>query len=190
MFDAAAGTLTIRYQLLRVTGRGLIHQDDTKTGAGERILHLPKHLTAMLLEHRQEQMLRMAELGDEWTVWEYGGMPVPLMFTQRNGRPISPELDTTNWKRLLTAAGLPADRRYKARHTGASHMILQSGGDVALTAYMLGHADASFTLRTYVHPLAERAAELAEMMDAPYGAPYDADTSGHQRTVEPVTSPE
>lgn len=174
MFDPDAGSLTIRYQLLRAKGRGLYHQDDAKTDAGERVIHLPKSLIAMLLEHRQEQMLRMAELGDEWQAWEFDGQPVPLIFTQMNGRPISPELDATNWKRLLSAAGLPEERRYKARHTGASHLLLQSGGDVALTAYVLGHADASFTLRTYVHPLAERAVNLAEQMDAPYGAPYDA----------------
>lgn len=186
MFDPAAGTLSIRYQLLRAKGQGLYHQDDAKTDAGERVIHLPKSLVAMLLEHRQEQMLRMAELGLEWQAWEFDGQPVALVFTQRNGRPISPELDATNWKRLLTAAGLPADRRYKARHTGASHLLLQSGGDVALTAYMLGHADASFTLRTYVHPLAGRAANLAEAMDAPYAAPYETDSSGHAPTVEEV----
>ncbi|MFF2493206.1 tyrosine-type recombinase/integrase [Agromyces sp. NPDC058064] len=175
MFDANAGTLTLRYQLLRITGRGLILQDATKTEAGERVIRLPRRMVAMLLEHRKEQMLCMAELGDEWKPWEFDGQPVPLMFTQANGRPISPELDTKRWKALLASAGLGDERRYKARHTGATHLLQASGGDVALVADILGHSDASFTMRTYVHPMEKRAAELAEKMDAPYGAPYEPD---------------
>lgn len=171
-FDEQAGRLTIRYQLLRAKGQGLYLQDATKTAAGARTLRLPRHLVGMLIEHRAEQAVERDTHG--LTDPEFDGVPVPLMFTQENGRPIDARMDTAEWKRLLDAAGLPRDRRYVARHTALSHMILLSGGNVALTAKNAGHADPAFTYRVYVHPLAESEEELADAMDAaPYAAPYD-----------------
>lgn len=173
-FDPKAGTITIRNQLLRATGKGLYLQPAAKTDAGERRIRLPKSIVIMLNEHRTEQMLARAELGDEWVGWEFDGLPVALIFTQANGRPIGAHTDTDAWRKLLTAAGLSEVRRYKSRHTAATHMIQDSGGDVAVVAKNLGHADAGFTYRTYVHPLEDREAALAAAMDAPYAAPYDS----------------
>ncbi len=36
VYDQAAGTLTISGKVVRVTGRGLIRDDETKTAAGRR----------------------------------------------------------------------------------------------------------------------------------------------------------
>ena len=83
----------------------------------------------------------MAEMGEEWVGWEFNGQPVALVFTQTNGRPIDTHMDTRAWHALLTAAGLAEVRRYKARHTAASHLVVDSGGDVAVTAKIRGHAD-------------------------------------------------
>jgi integrase len=173
-FDPKNGTLAIRNQILRATGKGLYLQPAPKTDAGERRIRLPKSLVTMLVEHKTEQLLLRAELGDEWIGWEFEGKPVALIFSQLNGRPIGAHTDTNAWRKLLTAAGLSEVRRYKSRHTAATHMIQDSGGDVAVVAKNLGHADAGFTYRTYVHPLEAREAALAEAMDAPYAAPYDS----------------
>ncbi len=191
-FDEDAGTITVRRQILRATGFGLYIQDAPKTEAGERTFKLPKSLATMLREHRAAQLTEIAVLGGERVAWEHDGKPIALMFTQLNGRPISPELDATNWKRLLAAAGLPPDRRYRARHTAGSHMIIESGGDVAVTAKVLGHSDPAFTYRTYVHPLAEREDALMDAMDAPsapYAAPYDGGvqrSAADQEATEPA----
>lgn len=172
-FDEQAGTLSIRNQLLRATGTGLYLQPAAKTVAGDRVIKLPKSLIALLKDQRGDQLKLMAEMGDEWIGWEFEGVPIALIFTQSNGRPIGSRMDTSQWKALLSRAGLAAERRYKSRHTAATHMIVDSGGDVAVTAKIMGHADAGFTYRTYVHPLAEREDLLMEALDAPYVAPYD-----------------
>ena len=173
--DFDGDTLTVRHQLLYAKGAGTYLQGDTKTVAGVRVIRLPRSLTALLEQHHLEQLEHIGKV-DDWQGWEYNGEPVALMFPQTNGKPQSARMDTRQWKQLLTAAGLPAERRYKQRHTAATHMITDSGGDVAVTAKNLGHTDPAFTYRTYVHPLEERERELAERMDesAPYRAPYDA----------------
>lgn len=182
-FNERAGTLAIAHQMLRATGKGLYLQDAPKTDAGVRTIRLPKSLVKMLHEHRREQLAEIAVLGDERTVWEQDGKPVALMFTQENGRPIDARMDTRLWKKLLEQSGVETARRYQARHTAATHMIVDSGGDIAVTAKVLGHADSAFTYRTYVHPLEEREAALMEQLDAPaapYRAPYGSDVERSQ----------
>lgn len=164
-FDAKAGALTVTHQLLYAKGKGLYHQPEPKTEAGDRLIQLPKALAKLLIEQRRLQMGLMAELGAKWEGWEYDGVPVALIFTQDNGHPIQSRMDTARWKALLGRAGLDATKRYKSRHTAASHLIVESGGDVAVTADILGHADSGFTYRTYVHPLEEAKRRLAEKMD-------------------------
>ncbi|MFF1633513.1 tyrosine-type recombinase/integrase [Leifsonia sp. NPDC058248] len=92
-------------------------------------------------------------------------------------------MDIKLWHALLDATGLETVRRYKSRHTAATHLIVDSGGDVAVTAKILGHADAAFTCRTYVHPLEEREKDLIERLDAP-SAPDAPDAGERQRTED------
>lgn len=186
-FDEAAGTITIRHQMLRATGFGLYLQPTTKSPAGERVIRLPKSLTMMLVEHRRAQLVEIARRPERY-VFEHEGQPVALMFTQLNGRPIDVKMDTQHWREILDAAGLPYERRYKTRHTGASHMLVDSGGDVAVVAKVLGHSDPAFTYRTYVHPLEEREADLIARMDdadeqpAPHRAPHAPNAEQHPAT--------
>jgi integrase len=186
-FDEKAGTLTVTHQLLYAKGRGVYHQPEPKTDAGDRIIYLPRTLVAALAEQRRLQLALIAEAGDEWVGWEQDGQPVALIFTQENGLPIGTRTDTAAWQRLLDIAGLPKTRRYTMRHTAASHLVLESGGDVATVADTLGHADPGFTYRTYVHPLLEQKRALAGRLDgAPYPAPYEADIEPHQATQAEV----
>ena len=103
--------------------------------------------------------------GDQWQAWEWEGMPRALAFTQQNGQPVRPRLDSTNWKRLLERAGVQHMRRYTARHTAASGMIAD-GVDPATLAKTLGHANPAFTMATYVHAIAERIMANADRLDA------------------------
>jgi integrase len=187
-FDPDAGTLTISHQLLYAKGAGMYLQPAAKTDAGERTIKLPKTLATMLREHRTEQLLLMAQVGDDWKGWDFDGEPVALMFPQENGRPTGAGTDIRLWKALLAAAGLGSVKRYKGRHTAASHMIVDSGGDIAVTAKVLGHADPGFTYRTYVSPLEEREQQMADRLDgpaaAPYVAPYAPGASEHERIDE------
>lgn len=168
-FDMKTGTLTVHRQLTRVTGRGLVLQESPKTRAGERVIRLAPSLATMMREHRTHQLLEMAELGEDWRGWEFGGVPVPLIFTTATGSAIDAANDRREWNRILDAAGLPRANRYRARHTAATLMLLE-GADVAVVAKKLGHADPAFTYRTYVHPLDVREDELGERMDERFSA--------------------
>lgn len=109
-----------------------------------------------------QQLVERLEAGDDYFEFEVDGLPVPLVFRQPNGRPISTRLDTANWKRVLASTGLPHTRRYQGRHTAASMMIAM-GIDVAVVAEILGHAKISFTYDTYVHPLEEAKREASDL---------------------------
>ncbi len=54
------------------------------------------------------------------------------------------------WRKLAERAGVRLVRFHDLRHTTATLMLAQ-GIDVRTVADILGHADVSTTLRTYVH---------------------------------------
>jgi integrase len=156
--------ITVSKQLQYVTKRGLMLRDSPKTDAGNRKVAMPAALAEILMDHRKNQLAMIAEEGPNYVPWEFDGKPVALVFTQRNGQPISSRLDTDYWEQLLEAAGVPYTRRYTARHTAATLMLDQIG-DVAVVAAALGHSDPSFTYRTYVHPMEEKKRQLADKMN-------------------------
>ena len=68
-------------------------------------------------------------------------------------------------KKILKDAGLPHIRFHDLRHTFAT-VALQNGLDVKTVSAMLGHSDASFTLRTYTHATRQMQEQAAETMGA------------------------
>ncbi|ORI19708.1 hypothetical protein BJD99_01445 [Rhodococcus sp. 1163] len=66
------------------------------------------------------------------------------------GFPIRPDVLAARWERITKLAGVSPIRFHDARHTCATLMHLE-GVPVVVIAAWLGHADASFTMRTYVH---------------------------------------
>ncbi len=66
------------------------------------------------------------------------------------GDPVHPQTLSARWGVLLERAGVRRVRLHDARHTCGTLLHLQ-GVPVAVIAAWLGHADASFTMRTYVH---------------------------------------
>ena len=81
------------------------------------------------------------------------------------GEPYHPSTLSTMWQAAIKNLDVPQVRLHDARHTCATLMHLQ-GVPIALVAAWLGHADVSFTLRTYVHAQPE-ALELAARSFAP-----------------------
>lgn len=186
--DLAAGVVHVHAQLQRVRGAGLVYLPTPKTPAGDRLIPVAPVVLDLLKEMRARQLRDRIQLGDEYVDWEFNGQPVGLVFTQRNGRPVEPRLDSTHWKTLLESTGLPHARRYQLRHTSAT-LLLDGGIDVVVVAAILGHAKASFTYDVYVHPLEVRKAEAGLMMgklSAPYAAPYDLGNNRNQ--PEPETA--
>lgn len=173
--DLDTGVIHVHSQLQRVRGVGLVYRTKPKTKKGDRWIKVAPVVLDLIKKTRDQQMRDRIENADVYTEWEYDGKPVGLVFTRPNGRPIEPRLDSEYWRALLASTGLPHAVRYQLRHTAAS-LMLDKGADVVVVAGMLGHANASFTYDTYVHPLELRMEEAAKMMGelAPYAAPYEA----------------
>lgn len=67
------------------------------------------------------------------------------------------------WRRLMARAGGPYQRPYVGRRTAAS-LLIAEGVEVPVVAAQLGHVDAAFTVRTYVHPLRDKQRAAADLM--------------------------
>lgn len=149
--------IEIRQQLQQVTGRGLELRRLTKTDKSRRWIPLPDVIVQLLEQQRQAQLQWMIEEGDKWETWTPPDSENPLLmiFTDHRGTPITPRQDGKLWARLLERAGVPHTRRYTARHTAAS-LLISEGVDIPVVAERLGHKDAAFTMRTYVHPVDEK----------------------------------
>lgn len=84
------------------------------------------------------------------------------------GEPYHPSTLSRLWRAAIRDLSVPQIRLHDARHTCATLMHLQAA-PIALVAAWLGHADVSFTLRTYVRAQPE-ALELAARSFAPPAA--------------------
>lgn len=122
-----------------------------KSGAGRRDIPLSRAMAARLLAHRRDA---------------YRGPKAPV-FASEVGTP----LNVNNLRnRVLdpAAKGIGVSIGFHVfRHTCAS-MLFEEGRNVKQVAEWLGHADAGFTLRTYVH-----------LMDAGVGDGLDLGAQGN-----------
>lgn len=155
--------LIIRQQVQQI-GKNMVLIEATKTDAGWRDVPLPNYIADMLKEHRIRQLQEVAGAGVE--MWSPDGKPHSWVFTssRRPGRPLTHDGDSTEWRKLVALAGVPHVRRYAARHTAASFLVAKNV-DIATVAAILGHTDAGFTLKTYVHAMDERKKAVGAMLD-------------------------
>ncbi|MDP0398935.1 site-specific integrase [Tsukamurella strandjordii] len=128
----------------RVEGeRGEVHTTTPKSLSSRRTLPMPPDVVAALKRAKKAQARERLALGAE-----HGpGLHVAV---DEAGRPYKPNWITDAWERLLRDLGIERVRLHDARHTCATVMHLQ-GVPTAVIAAWLGHADSSFTLRTYAH---------------------------------------
>ncbi|WP_341935299.1 site-specific integrase [Microbacterium sp. LWO14-1.2] len=169
---------------------------DSKADPEYRKVPLPGHLADIFREHRDLQLHEMGR-ASRWEEWrdedESEDVVHAFVFTsaRRPGRPITPAGDAQQWTRLLEVAGLPHAKPYTARHTAASRMIA-AGIDLTVVAEILGHADIKTLIKVYAHALEERKRAAAGLLEsawanrvgAPYSAPYEAESSRFQPSVD------
>lgn len=162
--DFDKGELHVRQQV-QVIDKQWIIREVTKTSAGRRTLPLPGFLAEMLQQHRLEQLQEF----DPAFMWSPDGEPHAWVFTSERtaGKPLSPNGEARSWATILNRAGIPQVRPYATRHTAAS-MLIAHGTDPVTVAEILGHKDANFTIRTYVHSIDERKREAAETLNAAF----------------------
>ena len=90
---------------------------ETKSRAGRRVVGLPAELVELLRTHRAEQDRERATAAQ---LWRDSGW----VFATPTGDPLNPRTDWTDWKKLLTAAGVRDGRLHDARHTAATVLLL------------------------------------------------------------------
>jgi integrase len=141
--DFRAKTLTIKHTIVSVGGKA-VEQDDGKSEKSGRTLPLTAPLLAELKAAKARQSAEKLAFGPAYQ----GGDHVVC---DEAGRPYHPDTLTSKWTQAVKAVpDVPKIRLHDARHTCGTLMHLQ-GVPIAVISAWLGHADASFTMRTYVH---------------------------------------
>lgn len=128
---------------------------EVKSRAGKRGIALPDEVFVLLQSHAIAQQWEREHAGSEW---EESGW----IFTQPNGRPISPEQDRREWLQLLDDAGVRFARLHDARHTAATVLLLMGVPERAAMEFM-GWSNSSMAKR-YQHVTAPLRRDIAERL--------------------------
>jgi integrase len=160
------GTVRVAWALQRLPRQGLVLVPP-KSRAAVRTIALPPQLVDALRAHRTAQLEERLRAGSSWRgsglVFPDTGEPVELLFAQQNGRPIDPQRDWAEWKRLLRGAGVRDARLHDARHTAAT-LLLTQGVDVRVAMAILGHSSSQLTRDTYQHVVPELARDAMDLV--------------------------
>lgn len=150
--DLKAATLRITDTRVAAGGKVIDQDDDTKSESSGRPLPIPDGLLVELKAAKRRQAAEKLAVGAAYADLDF-------VVCNEAGEPYHPDTLTKLWTRAVASAKVPHIRLQDARHTCATTMHLQ-GVPIAVVSAWLGHADHSFTMRTYVHsqPEALRAA--------------------------------
>lgn len=152
--DLDKGILTVGRN--RVSVGGTVVENDPKTPRSRRTLPLTPGLASALRAARKRQTEERLALGPAYGSGEY-------VVSDEAGHPYHPETLSSYWSTITKSAGVPTIRLHDARHTCATLMHLQ-GVPIAVISAWLGHADASFTMRTYTHAQNDALTAAAESL--------------------------
>lgn len=155
--DLRGGEIEIRQALQRVSGEYRLVPP--KTAQSRRRVALTGLALDALRRHRARQAEEALRLGPSWQNENN------LVFTSGYGTPLDGvNLLKRQFRPLAKKAGWPAELRFHdLRHITAS-LALGQGMPVTLVSEMLGHADASITLRTYAHAIPGAQRQVADAM--------------------------
>jgi integrase len=125
---------------------------DTKSRAGRRRIGLPAQLVSLLREHKAQQDAERVKAAQLWTQGDW-------LFATPTGGPVNPRTDYTEWKLLLTRAGLRDGRLHDARHTAATVLLILEVAERAVMGIM-GWSDSGMA-RRYQHLTAQVRGDIA-----------------------------
>jgi integrase len=131
-----------------------VESDGVKSEASNRTLPIPDPLLAELKAAKTRQAAEKLKLG---TAYSDAGYVV----CNEAGEPYHPSTLSKMWNDTIADLDVPQLRLHDARHTCATLMTLQKVPIVLVSAW-LGHADVSFTMRTYVHSQPDALREAAQ----------------------------
>ena len=153
--DLSGAVLDVKMVRTLVDGRPV--EKKPKTAAGKRALPLDDVLAASLRQFRAVQAAEKLAAGPAYSDGGY-------VTCDELGRPLDPARLRRVWYRLMRQAEVPKVTPYTAsRHAAASYLANVARVSPAVIAAWLGHTDASFTMKTYVHARPE---DLASARDA------------------------
>ena len=131
-----------------------VESDDAKSESSNRTLPLPAPLLTELKAAKARQAAEKLYFGSAYSDLGY-------VVCNEAGEPYHPSTLSKLWSAAIADLDVPQLRLHDARHTCATLMTLQKV-PIVLVAAWLGHADVSFTMRTYVHSQPDALKEAAE----------------------------
>ncbi|MFE2998405.1 tyrosine-type recombinase/integrase [Nocardia sp. NPDC059246] len=143
--DFEARTLTV--EIGRAAAGGKAVEDTPKTESSERTLPMDDDMCEVLKRASRRQAADKLAVGESYGAGGY-------VACDEAGRPYHPDTLTHRWAKVAKAAGVRHIRLHDCRHTAGTTMHLRHV-PIAVIAAWLGHADASFTQRTYAHSQAD-----------------------------------
>lgn len=120
-----------------------------KPNQSRRSIRVTQHVIDLLKSYKADQAARRLLLGDAWAAeWTEH----PRLFTNQDGRPMSPSTPLNRLRRYLDKLGLPPVSLHSLRHTNAT-LLIQQGVSVRAVSGRLGHSQTSTTMNIYAHQL-------------------------------------
>lgn len=159
--DLEAGTVSIRQDMVAVTGRGMV-AGKPKTKTSVRTFAMLPQAVEDLRRQKARQAEEQLAAGEDWqdndliftaTARQFGGV------RNRPGGPLFTSNVDRAFVRIREKAGVRALPLYSMRHAAAS-VLLGSGVPVAVAAKMMGHSVNMFC-ETYADLLVEATREAA-----------------------------
>jgi integrase len=142
--DVDLDTATVRVERSLEETRAGLRLKPPKTKRGRRSIRLPSDAVVVLRSHKLEQMQLRLQIG----LGKIGAET--FVFSTIDGKPLSPDNLSRDWRRVCASKGLPRVSFHSLRHTHAS-MLIASGVDILAVSRRLGHSRASTTLDVYGH---------------------------------------
>lgn len=155
--DLVGGAVQIVRTARRFAGQGIIY-GAPKTYRSKRPVKLDADCVVLLKTHRAEQNADRLRTGAEW-------QDNDLVFCGDSGQPLDARNVLRRFQIMTVAAGLGRVPFHALRHTSGTIMA-NAGINARNIADRLGHANATFTLNTYVHTTGDAESQAAEAVGA------------------------
>lgn len=206
MLDFEAGTMTIAWQLQRLTFEHGCELVDDKPGCGrKRGGNCPKRHITIPADQEAIQIdgglyMTRPKSSSSWQVLPMVGLLRKLLeqhvesnppgvhglvFTRDGGRPVDMSDDSAAWDAALRTAGLPDVDLHSARHT-CNTVLTELGVSVDVRRQMLGHASNAINEAVYTHTSDLRVADAMRQLGEAMGVSDPASAGTSPATLQPI----
>ncbi|WMY79202.1 tyrosine-type recombinase/integrase [Citricoccus sp. I39-566] len=135
-------------------------KDGAKSEAGDRAIPMTPNMKKLFQKHSAEQQTKKSR--KDWKPLD--GLD-NLVFTTDSGEPRKHNPDTAQWRKLLTAVGLPYQRGHISRHTTATLLArMKPEVPIGIVQEILGHNSAAMS-EYYTHRGYESQREPLEALE-------------------------